>query len=173
MIAEAAQEAGVSVDFYSDQVKSGGLFNKSVEDCFVMYNPEHKNDYYLICIRVQHQGNLAYVIINDFGSSSQMDKFARSEYAKQDRRGKSLSYKIGSVIGSTVRNLGKNRQKLEEEQRYYDSVQHVLDQVWQYFHTLHIFQRVNKICQPVQVIITVAPLRNQYMTDPYRFSHIR
>ena len=121
VIAEAAQEASVSVDFYSDQVKSGGLFNKSVE--------EHKNDYYLICIRVQHQGNLAYVIINDFGSSSQMDKFARSEYAKQDRRGKSLSYKIGSVIGSTVRNLGKNRQKLEEEQRYYDSIQHVLDQV--------------------------------------------
>ncbi|HBV43279.1 MAG TPA: hypothetical protein DEF14_02690, partial [Ruminococcaceae bacterium] len=58
VIAEAAQEAGVSVDFYSDQVKSGGLFNKSVEDCLVMYNPEHKNDYYLICIRVQHQGNL-------------------------------------------------------------------------------------------------------------------
>lgn len=58
-----------------------------------------------------------------------MDKFARSEYAKQDRQGKSLSYKIGSVIGSTVRNLGKNRQKLEEEQRYYDSIQHVLDQV--------------------------------------------
>ena len=41
--------------------------------------------------------------------------------------------------------------------------------VWQYFHTLHIFQRVNKICQPMQVIITVTPLRNQYMTDPYRF----
>lgn len=128
-IAEAAQEVGVLIDFYSDQVKSGGLFNKSVEDCLVMYNPEHKNDYYLICIRVQHQGNLAYVIINDFGSSSQMDKFARSEYAKQDRQGKSLSYKIASVIGSTVRNLGKNRQKLEEEQRYYDSIQHVLDQV--------------------------------------------
>ena len=58
-----------------------------------------------------------------------MDKFARSEYAKQDRQGNSLSYKIASVIGSTVRNLGKNRQKLEEEQRYYDSIQHVLDHV--------------------------------------------
>lgn len=128
-ISEAAQNLDVPVAFYPDQVKSGNLFNKSVEDCFVMYNPEHKNDYYLICIRVQHQGNLAYVIINDFGSSSQMDKFARSEYAKQDRQGKSLSYKIGSVIGSTVRNLGKNKQKLEEEQRYYDAIQHILDQV--------------------------------------------
>lgn len=58
-----------------------------------------------------------------------MDKFARAEYAKQDRRGKDMSYKIGSMIGSGIRNIGKSKQKLEAEQNYYDAVQYILDQV--------------------------------------------
>ena len=105
------------------------MFNKKIEDCIVMYHPEHRNDYFLFCIRVQQEGNLAFVAVNDFGASKQMDKFARAEYAKQDRRGKDMSYKIGSMIGSGIRNIGKSKQKLEAEQNYYDAVQYILDQV--------------------------------------------
>ena len=39
------------------------------------------------------------------------------------------SYKIGSMIGSGIRNIGKSKQKLEAEQNYYDAVQYILDQV--------------------------------------------
>lgn len=95
-----AEKHGVPIAFYADQVKSGGLFNKQIEDCLVMYHPEHRYDYFTFCIRVQHQGSMAYVAVNDFGSSKQMDKFARAEFAKQDRKGKDMSYKIGSMIGS-------------------------------------------------------------------------
>ena len=72
---------------------------------------------------------MAYVAVNDFGASKQMDKFARAEYAKQDRKGKELSYQIGSMIGAGIRNIGKSKQKREEEQNYYGAVQYVLDQV--------------------------------------------
>ena len=90
-ISEAAQNLDVPVAFYPDQVKSGNLFNKSVEDCLVMYNPEHKNDYYLICIRVQHQGNLAYVAINNFGSSLRwINLLVRSMQSRIDRERVSL-----------------------------------------------------------------------------------
>lgn len=124
-----AEKHGVPIAFYADQVKSGGMFNKQIEDCLVMYHPEHRNDYFTFCIRIQRQGSMAYVIVNDFGSSKQMDKFARTEFAKQDRKGKDMSYKIGSMIGSGIRNLGKSKQKLEEEQNYYGAVEYILDQV--------------------------------------------
>lgn len=107
-LATEAEKHDVPVAFYADQVKSGSLFNKQIEDCIVMYHPEHRYDYFTFCIRVQHQGSMAYVAVNDFGSSKQMDKFARAEYAKQDRKGKELSYQIGSMIGAGIRNIGKS-----------------------------------------------------------------
>lgn len=128
-MAEEAQKNGIPIAFYSEQVKSGGMFNKTIEDCLVMYHPDHRNDYFSFCIRVQKQGSMAFIAVNDFGSSKQMDKYARSEYAKEDRRGKDMSYKIGSMIGSGIRNLGKSKQKYEEEQNYYNALQSILDDV--------------------------------------------
>ena len=67
--------------------------------------------------------------MNDFGSGKQMDQFARADYAKQDRHGKAMPYKTGSMIGSGIRNIGKNKQKLEAEQNYYDAIRHIPDRV--------------------------------------------
>lgn len=124
-----AEKIGLPLAFYADDVKSGGIFNKTIENCLVMYHPEHRRDYYLFCIRVQREGNMTFVAVNDFGESKQMDKFARAEFAKEDRAGKSTSYKIGSMLGSVIANSGRNKQKLEAEQNYYDSIQYLLDQV--------------------------------------------
>lgn len=120
---------GVPVAFYNEQVKSGGLFNSSVEDCIVMYHPEHQNDYFKFCIRVGRQGTYAFVSVNDFGQSKQMAKADRAEFAKQDRKGKSMSYRVGSMIGSGIANIGKSKQKLEEEQRYYQCVFDIFDEI--------------------------------------------
>lgn len=124
-----AKKNGIPVAFYDDQVKSGGMFNKTIEDCIVMYHPEHRNDYYRFCIRVQREGSLTFISVNDFGDSKQMDKFARAEYAKQDRSGKSMSYKLGSMAASAIANSGRNKQKLEAEQNYYDAVQYIFDTI--------------------------------------------
>lgn len=128
LIAETKKN-GIPVAFYADQIKSGGMFNKKIEDCLVMHHPEHKNDYLLFCIRVQQEGDLAFAAMNDFGSGKQMDQFARAEYAKQDRHGKAMHYKTGSMIGSGIRNIGKSKQKLEAEQNYYDASRHIPDRV--------------------------------------------
>lgn len=52
-IKDCAMKMGIPVAFTSDQVKSGGLFNSSVEDCIVMYHPQHERDYFRFCIRVK------------------------------------------------------------------------------------------------------------------------
>ncbi len=128
-IKDCADKMGIPVAFTNDQVKSGGLFNSSVEDCIVMYHPEHERDYFRFCIRVKHQGVYAFVSINDFGQSKQMNKAAYAENYKADRQGKDMSYKIGSMIGQGIMTLGKSKAKLEEEQMYYQCVFDIFDEI--------------------------------------------
>lgn len=128
-IKDCAMKMGIPVAFRGDQVKSGGLFNSSVEDCVVMYHPEHERDYFKFCIRVKRQGSYAFVMVNDFGQSKQMNKANTAEFMKQDRKGQSMSYKVGSMIGQGLRTLGKSSQKLEEENMYYQCVLDIFDEI--------------------------------------------
>lgn len=128
-IKDCAMKMGIPVAFKGDQVKYGGLFNSSVEDCVVLYHPEHENDYFKFCIRVKHEGSYAFVSVNDFGDSKQLKKEFAAEFAKQDRQGKPMSYKIGSMIGQGLRTLGKNEQKLEKEKMYYQCLNDIFDEV--------------------------------------------
>lgn len=128
-IMDCAQNAGIAVAFYADQVKSGGMFNKNIEDCIVLYHPEHQNDYFKICIRVSHQGNYAFVSAMDFGTSKQMKKAGQAEAYRENRKGQSMSYKIGSIIGQSVTGLGKSKSKLDEEQNYYSCIIDIFDEI--------------------------------------------
>lgn len=128
-VQDCADKMGVPVAFRGDQVKSGGLFNSSVEDCIVLYHPQHQVDYFRFCIRVKHQGSYAFVSVNDFGSSTQMGKAAGVEAYKADRKGKSMSYKVGSLIGQGIMSIGKNQEKLEEEQMYYQCISDIFDEI--------------------------------------------
>lgn len=128
-LAEAAEEKGVPVAFYGDQVKSGGIFNSTVEDCVVLYHPAHENDYFKFCIRVAYQGSYAFISVNDFGQSKQMNKENYAASYKADRAGKSMSYKIGSMVGQGIMTIGKNKQKLEEEKMYYQCLFDIFDEV--------------------------------------------
>lgn len=128
-IKECATNLGISTAFRCDQVKSGGLFSSSVEDCLVMYHPEHEKDYFKFCIRVKHQGVYAFVSINDFGQSKQMNKASYAESYAANRKGQSMSYKVGSIIGQGIMTLGKSKAKLEEEQMYYQCVFDIFDEI--------------------------------------------
>lgn len=128
-LTDCAKNIGIPVAFYSDQVKSGGMFNSTVEDCIVMYHPEHQNDYFKFCIRVTKQGSYAFVSVNDFGTSKQNAKADRAAFAKEDRKGKSMSYKIGSLASQGLMNIGKSKQKLEEENMYYQCVFDIFDEI--------------------------------------------
>ena len=78
---------------------------------------------------MKYEGSYAFISVNDFGQSKQMAKADRAEFAKQDRKGKSMSYKVGSMIGQGIANIGKNKQKLEEEQMYYQCVFDIFDEI--------------------------------------------
>lgn len=122
-----AENLGISVAFRDDQVKSGNIFSRTIDDCVVMYHPDHERDYFKFCIRARRQGIYTYVIVNVCGQSTQMRKQNAIDYAREDREGK--SYQIGSFIGQTLLSVGKNRQKLEDEIRYYQVVTEIFDEV--------------------------------------------
>lgn len=129
-IEQVAGDMGIPVAFSRDQVKGGGLFNKTVDDCIVLYHPDHKRDYYNFCVYLSRQGNRVFIYTKVFGHSKQFKKEARSEAAKANRQGKELAYQLGSVIGSGIRNIGKSQKKLEEEQEYYDTLDEVFEKAY-------------------------------------------
>lgn len=131
-IKDAAMQMGIPVAFKSDQVKSGGLFNSSVEDCVVLYHPEHEKDYYNLCIRVSHQGNYAFVSINDFGSSKLEGNAGSRDLLKETLRNGSDAEKVGALIGAGARRLimgGANKAKMEQEQQYYACLIDIFDEI--------------------------------------------
>lgn len=119
----------IPVSFYNEQVKSGAMFNKTIEYCIVLYHQEHQNDYFKICIRVGHQGSYAFVSAMDFGTSKQMKKAGQAEAYKADRKGKSMSYKVVSMIGQRITSISKSKFKLEEEQNYYACIMDIFDEI--------------------------------------------
>lgn len=119
-IEKGAEDIGIPVAFHDDQVKSGSLFNSSVEDCIVMYHPDHERDYFKFCIRVARQGNSAFVSVNNFGESKQI---AKANYAENSKR------EGGPMLDRLVMTIGRSKQKLEEEQMYYQCIFDIFDEI--------------------------------------------
>ena len=135
-----ADENGIPVAFSRDQVKYGGLIGGLIgggtDDCLILSHPQHPKDYFRICIRVKHQGNYAFVSVNDFGESRLLGNAATSEYTKNAVKdafhGGSAAGAVGAVIGKGLRTLvmgGSNKQKLEEEQNWYAMVSDLFDNI--------------------------------------------
>lgn len=132
-IKDCAMRIGIPVAFAGDQVKTGGLFNSTVDDCLVMYHPEHGDDYFNFCIRINRQGTYAFVRVDTFGQSKQMNKAYRAENAKSNLKDvfnpngsdDSLAKAAFSALGS----IGRSKAKLEEEQRYYACVSDIFDEI--------------------------------------------
>ena len=121
-ISDELDKNGVPAAFKADSVRFGGLLGGSVEDCLVLSHPDHYSDYERYVLRVKKQGNYAFVHVDTTGMSKMGAKIATADAARADRRGKSMSYKVGSMIGAAIAGSGKNRAKFEEEQNWYSMV---------------------------------------------------
>lgn len=128
-IEEKASEYGIPIAFYNDEVQSGGLFNRTKEKCLIMYHPEHQNDYYNFCFRINMQGSLAIVKVQIFGKSKQRRKDSLAWAYKKTRKGETMTNKAILLAAQGIMTLGRNKQKLEEENTYYEIIYEILDEV--------------------------------------------
>ncbi|MBO5468743.1 MAG: hypothetical protein J6A03_03205 [Lachnospiraceae bacterium] len=114
-IQNEADENGIPVAFREDTLKSGGLFNKQVEDILVMYNPEHANDYLQFVIRVQHMGKYAFMHVYNMGGSK--------NYRNANTAASGGTMGTIAAIGGL---LGGAKAKLQAEEQYYTILADVL-----------------------------------------------
>lgn len=139
-IQDHADNYGIPVAFYTDQIKYGGLIGGTVTDCIVLYHPEHEKDYFKLAIQIKHQGSYAFLSVHDFGSSKLMDNQASHDFMvstiKNSWHDKNSngSEAVGAVIGAGLRRIvkgGRNNQKLEEEQNWYTMISDIFDDLLQ------------------------------------------
>lgn len=110
----------ISVEY--DTLKIGGFFNSRELNCLVISHPEHTRDYFKIVVVLG--GN--EVILASTGTSKQMKKQAIADANKEWRKGRSMSEKVGNVIGSAIWMIGKSKDKLAQEQAYYNALIEVI-----------------------------------------------
>lgn len=115
--AQNEESYGLPIDISVDQVKSGGLFNSSVEDCIVITNTEHPSDYFKYCLLLQRQGKMAYLSINYYGSSVLTAKAQQSEARKS-----SLSGRLVNAV------TGVNQAAYDAEYQYYDMLDELIQE---------------------------------------------
>lgn len=141
-IKDSAMKYGIPVAFEADQIKSGGLLSKTVDDCLVVYHPEHPKDYYRVAISIKRQGTIAFVYANDFGTSKNLKKIAAKENAKASVAGGWKDWMtpgsgngsdlvnglIGGAFGA-LKGLGGSKAKQQEEDNYYAALMMILDEV--------------------------------------------
>ena len=125
VLKEGADAFGIPMAYYMDEVKSGGLLKKRTEDCLVIYNPEHKNDYYNFCIKLSKMGNVAFLDTYIFGSS----RLASSRAAGKSITGEDGSDGLGffkGVLGKVVHG-GYSQADADMEDNYYTLISDIFD----------------------------------------------
>lgn len=150
-----AEEHGIPMAFETDQIKFGGMIGGHVEDCLILYHPEHPKDYFVFPVTVSYQSNYAYVSIFCAGESRQMKKQDAAASAKAGAAavGKSAwkgilnhddsiggiftgaagvaagSAKLAKSLVNGIKGLGSNPEKLQMEKNWYDMVGDVIDEI--------------------------------------------
>lgn len=128
-IKDAADKKGILVAFEKDQVKGGTLLKSTVDDCLVLFHPEHRNEFFKFCIRVRKQGTYAFISVNDFGESKHLGAAMGLEANKEAMQGHELSERIGASIGRGIRGLFVDKEKVAIEQMWLQCVQDIFDEV--------------------------------------------
>ena len=67
--------------------------------------------------------------MNDFGQSPQMKKAGVVDACRASRKGRGVSYKVGSIIKEGLTSLSLDRGSAEAEQRYYQCIIDILDEL--------------------------------------------
>ena len=135
VLAEAAANIGIPVAFGCDQIQSGSLMTKTVDDCLTLYHPEHKKDYNYYLFTINRQGKYAFVDVWTGGSST----IAAAQFAKNNildmAAGNLDAVGKGMVIGSIIRGVTgggflANKSKKREEENWYAIVNDIFTEVF-------------------------------------------
>jgi len=127
IIQEKSDARGLPLGTAMDRIKSGGLFNRNIVDCLVIYNKHHPHEYFRIIITLKKQGNTNFVEFFYYGYS----KNEVNETKVEERRS-SLSGKLLNAITEK-----KHTAKYDEEKFYYSSLGDIFDELHDFYFLMN------------------------------------
>lgn len=135
-----AAAVNIPVAFQHEEVNTGGTLTPHIEPCVVMYHPDHQWDYFQFCIRISREGAYTFISVNNFGQSRQMKKMDKIESYRANWKGQgwglvfhpafTIGSMVGSAVGQGITSIGVNKHELEEEQKYYQCIIDILDELF-------------------------------------------
>ena len=124
------------VAFKMDEVVAGKKRTDGVEECLLIYHPEHEKDYVNFCIRIKMQGTYAFVSVHEYGKSKLLvrDKMIGGASMGAAVGGLLSASVAGAIVGVAAGNLLKKKvspdqMKVEDEKNYYVCIGDILDEV--------------------------------------------
>ena len=112
---------GIPVTYERDQIQSGGMFNKQVEDCLLMKNAAHPNDYFKFVFTVRTTGAMTTIGVYHCGESGYMGKANEKEFRQKS------DFFLDRVRGFLTQT---DHQGIQAEDDYYQMVFGVLKGVF-------------------------------------------
>lgn len=114
------EQFGLPIKVENERIKSGGLFKSTEEECLILTNTSHPNDYFKYCITLSKQGKMATVNMRYYGSSKLTGDMNRAE-----ERGGKLSGMLMNAI------VGVDKAAMQAEYEYYDMLEELFVEVFQ------------------------------------------
>lgn len=131
---EKAAPVGIPVSFSFDQVKIGNVLNSYLQDCLVVYHPEHIKDYCSVVITFRNQGNILLMSFYQLGKSKNNMKLANRSNAKStlissifEKDPSESARQLGAFVVSGIKSIGGNKRKVQEENDWYSFVYGLLN----------------------------------------------
>ena len=115
-IGKEAKNWGVPVAFSFDEIASGNVGDYIIEDCLVVYNPEHKHDYISIVFRIRRDGDTAYIMKSEYGTSSRLTN--TTDVLDEAKK-----------LRNPLRQIVDDDKELEAEKRYYLALHSIFEYV--------------------------------------------
>lgn len=143
LLEEKANEYQIQMEFYMDQIKTGGLLSSGAIDCLVLCHPIHKNNYYKWVIHIKRQGTMAFIYVDTCGTSKNSLKLnmrggagnALKDAWKNAGKpgnwspGMTLVGGAGKALLGGLSSLGGSKAKAQEEELWYGAVAGIISEV--------------------------------------------
>jgi len=113
------EQFGLPITIKNDQIKSGGIFNSHIEDCLILTNTEHENDYFKYCITLKKQGKMATIDMQYYGRSVLTGK-----KGKEEARDNTISGMIINMV------KGTSQVAMDAEYEYYAMLETMFGEVF-------------------------------------------
>ncbi|MDR2569494.1 MAG: hypothetical protein LBD23_04230 [Oscillospiraceae bacterium] len=84
LINRTAKAHGISISFDYDEVSSGEGDSIIIENCLVVFHPNHRNDFFNVIFRIRREGDKAFIFKSEYGNSAQLEKTYTLIDAAQD-----------------------------------------------------------------------------------------